>query len=300
MTGKKLKVLIIGGSGMMGHKAYQLFSTVFETWVTFRKFSEELNNTGLFDPSTRIDHVDVFSIESVEKAIITSQPDVVLNCVGVIKQLKDASNSKISIYINALFPHLLAEICGNRNIRLIHISTDCVFSGNSGMYTEADPSDAKDLYGRSKFLGELNYPRCLTLRTSIIGHELFSNVSLVDWFISQNRKEVHGYKKAIYTGFPTSFFAGELIRIIKEFPQLSGLYHVSSERISKFDLLTLIKDFYKLDITILPEQTFFCDRSLDSSVYRAETGFKPPAWTAMIADMFQDYKDLTNRRIAYV
>jgi dTDP-4-dehydrorhamnose reductase len=288
---KRPTVLILGGGGMLGHKACQSFSREFDTWVTFRSFDEQLKKTGLFDQSKIIDKVDVFTIGSVENAIIQSKPDFVLNCVGIIKQLKDASDSRLSIYVNALFPHLLADLCREHNVRLIHFSTDCVFSGNSGMYAESDPSDAGDLYGRSKYLGETCYDHCLTLRTSIIGHELFTSISLVDWFISQKGKAINGFRNAIYTGFPTSVFSKELIRIIREFPGLSGLYHLSSERISKFDLLTMIREVYGLDIEINPDETFMCDRSLDSSLYRSKTNFTPLPWSEMVMEMFRDYKE---------
>ena len=174
------------------------------------------------------------------------RPNVVLNCVGIIKQLKETQNRKLLIYTNALFPHLLQEVCFDVGTKLIHVSTDCVFSGKKGNYCDDDVSDAEDLYGRTKFLGEVGESPALTLRTSIIGHGLASKSSLVDWFLSQDHKAVKGYLHAIYTGLPTVVFCKELIRVIETYPELTGVYNVASQKIAKYDLLVLIRDTYEL------------------------------------------------------
>lgn len=284
------RVLILGGTGMLGHKAYQIISQEFDTWVTFRRYNSNFNKLGIFHESKIIDGVDAFSFNTVESAIKSVRPHIILNCIGIIKQLKDAKCPKTSIYINSLLPHLLAETCQSNNIRLIHISTDCVFSGKRGNYQEIDISDAEDLYGRSKYLGEVNYPPGLTLRTSIIGHELNSKVSLIDWFLSNKGGRVFGYEKAFYTGLSTVAFSKEIVRIIMDFPTLSGLYHVSSERISKLELLKLINKIYNCHVLIEPDKHFFCDRSLNSEKYRSLTGFIPENWDIMIKEMYEDYK----------
>jgi dTDP-4-dehydrorhamnose reductase len=225
---------------------------------------------------------------SVQKVLLKYKPDIVINCIGVIKQLPAAKDHLQCIEINALFPHRLAKVCEEIGARLIHISTDCVFSGKKGMYTEDDFPDCDDLYGRTKLLGEVDYPHAVTLRTSIIGHELKSNVSLVDWFLSQEGK-VKGYTKAIYTGFPTV----ELARIITDYVipnrELAGLYHVSSDPISKYDLLRLVVKQYNKKIKIEPDGDFFCDRSLDSSRFRATTGYRPPSWEELVTLMHDDF-----------
>jgi dTDP-4-dehydrorhamnose reductase len=151
------KILILGGGGMLGHKVYQTFSQTHETWVTFRNFGEQLRSLNIFNESNLINNIDVFRIDDVRRVIATVKPDIVINCVGIIKQLKEAKNPKISVYINSLLPHLVSEICQEQSIRFIHISTDCVFSGKRGMYTENDLSDAEDLYGKTKFIVEVNY-----------------------------------------------------------------------------------------------------------------------------------------------
>lgn len=282
-------VLILGGSGMLGHKLYQVLRNEFEIKVTFREFDSRLKAANIFKESEIIQGIEVNNFDSVKTLCENLKPAMVINCIGIIKQQKEAQNSKISIYINSLFPHLLAEICTDINTKLIHISTDCVFSGEKGNYTEDDNPDPVDLYGRSKLLGEINYDNHLTIRTSIIGHELNSKISLIDWFLEQNNKKVNGFSNAIYSGLPTLIFAMEIGRIIKEFPNLKGLYNVSSSPISKFELLKFVKEIYKLNIDIEPFNDFYCNRSLDSSKYRKETKFNPLTWEKMIEMMYEDY-----------
>jgi dTDP-4-dehydrorhamnose reductase len=170
---------------------------------------------------------------------------------------------------------------------MIHISTDCVFNGKKGNYTEVDPSDAEDLYGRTKFLGEVSYPHTITLRTSIIGRELKTRLGLIEWFLAQ-KGEIQGYKKAIYSGFTTD----ELSRIVMDYiiprPDLSGVYNVSSDPISKFDLLGLAKESFRHNVNISPNEEFIIDRSLNSTRFRQATGYNPPSWPEMIEMMTQN------------
>ena len=205
-----------------------------------------------------------------------------------MKQLPAAQNRLASISINALFPHQLAKICCNRNIRFIHVSTDCVFSGKRGCYTEDDLSDADDLYGKTKFLGEVDYPGCLTLRTSIIGRELESSHGLIEWFLSQEGKTVYGYKKAIFSGLTTNAFSGIIGRIISDCPELRGVVQVASIPISKFDLLTLVKKTYGMNIDIRPDEMVINNRSLNADKFRKETNIKIPSWEYMIDEMYRD------------
>lgn len=281
---------------MLGHKAYQVLSSSFDTHVTFRRFGNQLRQTGLFDAARVVDGVDAFDFKSVERAVHSLKPDVVLNCIGLIKQLKDANDPKQAIYINALFPHLVAGLCSKSGCRLIHISTDCVFSGKRGNYTEVDFSDAEDLYGRTKFLGEVHGGNCLTLRTSVIGRELFSTSGLIEWFLSSVHKTVSGYVNAIYTGLTTIALCKEIQRVIEERPSLSGLYQISAEKISKFRLLSLVKKVYHLDVELLEDHEFKVDRSLDSTRYRMATSYVPPAWEQMIQEMHDDPTSYNNWR----
>ncbi len=224
------------------------------------------------------------------------KPDVIINAVGIIKQLPTSKEVVETLKINSIFPHQLAQIAQASGARLITISTDCVFNGRKGNYTEKDISDAEDLYGRSKNLGEVSAPGCLTLRTSIIGRELQTSHSLVEWFLSNRGKKVKGYTEAIYSGFPTIILADIITDLIENHKNLQGLYHVSSETISKFDLLCLLKDFYKVPIEIEPYADFEIDRSLDSSKFRKETGFAPLGWEEMIEKMAQDPTPYDNFR----
>ena len=216
-------------------------------------------------------------------------PDAVVNAIGIVKQLPEASESIPSIEINALFPHRLALLCKDINARMIHLSTDCVFSGEKGNYKESDISDADDLYGRTKFLGEVTEKHCLTLRTSMIGPELSRKKNLLEWFLSQ-KGTVNGYKKVIFSGFTTLELSRIIENMILNYPEANGIYHVSSEPISKFDLLSLIKEGLKLSIEIIPDESTVCDRSLDSIKFRREFGYTPPTWGEMVSELCEDIR----------
>lgn len=283
-----MRILIMGGVGMLGHKLWQVCQQHFDTWVTVRLSYRYYARYGLFDPDRMLGGVNVFDFDSVMRALTTVQPDVVINAIGIIKQLPTAKDPIISLAVNSLFPHRLAVLCQAADARLIHISTDCVFSGRKGMYTEDDVPDAEDLYGRSKLLGEVSGLRCLTLRTSIIGRELGTANGLVEWFLSNRGGCVQGYTNAIYTGFPTLILAQVIADVIERHPELSGLYHVSSEPISKYELLCLLREAYQLSIDIEPYPDVCIDRSLDSSRFRKATGFAPLPWPEMVQAMATD------------
>lgn len=229
--------------------------------------------------------VDVEQNDSLIKAFSRIRPDVVINCVGLVKQLADAEDPLQAIPINAMLPHRLARLCELAGARMVHVSTDCVFSGAKGMYTEADAADANDLYGRSKYLGEVDYPHAITLRTSIIGHELDGARSLIGWFLAQT-SSVKGYKRAIFSGLPTV----ELARVIRDHviphPKLHGLYHVSAEPINKYELLQLLAQVYGKSIEIIPDTKFAIDRSLDSTRFELATGYKAPEWPVLVKQMY--------------
>ena len=287
MTARK-RVLVLGGGGMLGHKLFQVLQEGCDTYATFRQFDARLRMTGVFDLARVIDGVDAWDMTSVRRSISEIRPDWVVNCIGVIKQLEEARDAKVSIYVNALFPHLLGQCSRDAGVRMIHLSTDCVFSGKKGDYVEEDPSDADDLYGKTKYLGEVSDGHALTLRTSIIGRDLFSDVSLIDWFLSQRTKKVNGYTRSIFAGLTTEALSREIWRIISDYPRLHGLYHVSSTKISKFDLLNLVNRLFEAAVTIEAFDGVHCDRSLRSERYRQETGFVPPPWESMLAVMAND------------
>jgi dTDP-4-dehydrorhamnose reductase len=230
--------------------------------------------------------VDVENVDSLVRLFGSTRPDVVINCIGVVKQLAEADDPLSAIPINGLLPHRLARLCEVAGARLIHISTDCVFGGTRGMYREEDASDAKDLYGRTKYLGEVDYFHAVTLRTSIIGHELNSAHGLIGWFLAQ-QGSVKGFTRAIFSGLPTV----ELARVMRDFvipqPALRGLYHVSAEPIAKYDLLRLVAQVYGKSIEIIPDDRLVIDRSLDSTRFRNRTGYAPPAWPELVRAMHQ-------------
>ncbi len=273
---------------MLGHKLVQIWKDKYDVWATVRGNFENYKKYQIFDRKKTFENIDVGNIDSIETIVKKIQPDVILNAVGIIKQVNDSKDIIKTLNINALFPHQLEEIANNYNVRLICISTDCVFDGKKGSYTEDDVPDADDLYGKSKNLGEVVSQNCLTIRTSIIGRELQTKHSLVEWFLSNEGEKVKGFNNAIYSGFPTIYLAEVLENIILNFKNLSGLYHISSEPINKFELLQLIKEAYKIDIEIEEFEDFRIDRSLNSSKFRKATGFSPPAWKEMIQTMADD------------
>ena len=280
------RVLVLGISGMLGNAVFRVFSAdaAHETWGTLRS-AAALASFPVQAHGRIVRGVDVLDQDALLAVFAKLKPDVVINCVGLIKQLADANDPLTALPINALLPHRLARLCELVGARLIHVSTDCVFSGQVGGYRESDVSDAKDLYGKSKYIGELHdLPHAITLRTSIIGHELGSSHALVDWFLAQ-QGEVKGFTKAIFSGLPTV----ELARVMKDFvvpqPALCGLYHVAAEPISKFDLLTLVAAEYGKEIAIKPDAALEIDRSLDGSRFREATNYIAPTWHELIRSM---------------
>jgi dTDP-4-dehydrorhamnose reductase len=273
---------------MLGHKLWQVLSERFETHVTAREPYASYAALGIFDPARWHAGVDVMQTEQVRQVVERLRPSVIINCIGIIKQRKAATDPLCAIRINSLWPHELYGIAQAANAYLIHMSTDCVFSGNRGGYTEQDLPDPVDLYGRSKLLGEIDAPGCLTLRTSIIGHELCSRYGLVEWFLSQDGGRVRGFAHAIYTGVPTRILALMIADLLTRESPLCGLYQLASAPISKYDLLVLLRDAYQVAIEIERDETFRCDRSLKPDRLYEATGLRPPSWPDMVAAMAAD------------
>lgn len=285
-----MRILILGANGMLGHKLFLYFtrSGEIDVYGTVRN-GDVLQKYLPAETKQKINiNVDANDLDSIAKTIARIRPEVVINCIGIIKQGVLGQNPLACIAINSLLPHKIARICQDTGARFLHISTDCVFSGKHGNYTESDLPDAEDIYGRSKLLGEVNYPNSLTLRTSIIGHELGTRLGLVEWFLAQQHK-VPGYCKHIFSGFPTAELAGIIYHYIIPQSQINGIYHLSADPISKFELLSLIAKEYALNIQVEPDVVTTCDRSLDSSQLCSLIGYIPPSWPEMIAGMHQDY-----------
>jgi dTDP-4-dehydrorhamnose reductase len=216
-------------------------------------------------------------------------PDVVINCVGIVKQRREAAESIPSIEINALAPHKISGICKDRGIRFIHVSTDCVFDGKTGGYKESDPCNVSDIYGLTKYLGEVHESNAITLRTSIIGHELSRKTGLLDWFLAQT-DTVKGFKNAIFSGLTTRELAAVIDMLVTSHPDACGLYHVSSDPINKFDLLRLFKEVYARSVEIEEDVSFYCDRSLNSARFQEHFDYKSPAWRDMVIAMRDDFE----------
>lgn len=282
-----MRLLILGGSGMLGHQLWRGLHAQHDTWVTLRRPVADFAVHNLFDEAKAIQFDDITDDTALERALGQAKPEAVINCVGIIKQRDEASDEALTLRVNAEFPHRLAKRCGEAGARLIHFSTDCIFAGTKGNYTESDPSDAADLYGQSKHQGEVADAHSVTLRTSVIGHELGTNLALLDWFLSQRFKAVNGYTKAIYSGFTTLEMARIVDRILTQHTDLSGVWHVASEPISKFALLQLCREKLGWEGVIEPNDEFVCDRSLNADRFNQATGYTPPSWEAMISELAQ-------------
>ena len=281
---QRMRILVLGGDGMLGHCLLRSWSDRHDVRVTLRRDLRAYEQFGLFDERNSYGGVEAVDARRIVEVLADFRPEAVVNAVGIVKQRATARESIPSLEINALFPHRLAVWSADVGARLVHMSTDCVFSGRKGRYRESDIPDPEDLYGRSKLLGEVTEPNSITLRTSIIGLELSRKKSLVEWFLAQEGS-VRGFRRAIYSGFTTSEMARILETILLGHPGLTGMWHVASAPISKFDLLTMFADALGRDVRIDPDDTFGCDRSLDGSAFARETGYDAPAWPRMLQEL---------------
>jgi dTDP-4-dehydrorhamnose reductase len=284
------EVVVLGGAGMLGHRVFLALMRAGISTVTTTRESRE-RRPAWWDEWLPEDAVvpdfDARDLRSVEAHLSSLRPRVVVNCAGVVKQKLEAHDAEISIAVNALFPHTVARICRGWGGRLIHVSTDCVFAGDRGGYCEDDRPDAPDLYGRSKALGEVVEGDALTIRTSIVGRQLTGSSSLLEWFLAEKGPEVKGYSGAFFSGVTTF----ELARVLTDLtarPALTGLYHVAGPRISKFDLLTLFRDAFRKDVTIVRDERIVLDRSLDGRRFEAATLWRAPGWAQMVGELAAD------------
>jgi dTDP-4-dehydrorhamnose reductase len=283
------KILILGISGMLGNTLFRYFfkNATYQVFGTARKVPEKLKNQYENIEKNLILGIDALNHEQLKQCILEVNPDIIINCIGVIKQLSDAENPDIVIPINQELPHYIASIAKEINARMIHVSTDCVFTGKQGNYLETDIPDATDLYGTTKHKGEIHDQKhVVTMRTSIIGHELNSNKSLIDWFLSQENT-INAYTKAIFSGFPTV----EIARIIEEYvlpnEDLHGLYHVAAQPIDKASLLKIVSEIYQHHLTFIPNDNVVIDRSLNATKFNEKTGYQPDNWRTLIQKMYE-------------
>jgi dTDP-4-dehydrorhamnose reductase len=279
-----VRILILGGAGMLGHELFRQLQERHETRVVLRQSLGAYASCGLFNSANAYTDVDVCARGRVEAVLADFRPDAVVNAVGIVKQRRESHDAILSIEVNALLPHRLALDCRAVGARLIHLSTDCVFSGTRGLYREDDPPDPVDLYDRSKLLGEVMEPNALTLRTSLIGLGLYRKTSLVDWFLAQNGR-VNGFRHAIFSGLTTMEAARVIGMLIEKHPQASGLYHLSAAPISKLDLLTRLRDRLGRSVEMVPVDEPRIDRSLDSTRFQRDFGYQPPSWEQMLGEL---------------
>ena len=285
-----MRILILGGDGMLGHQLLRLLRDRHEVKVTLRRELSAYEGSELFSADNSAAGVDVRATDKLLTVLAEFRADAVVNAVGIVKQRPDGLDVIPNLEINALLPHRLALICRAIRARLIHISTDCVFSGKRGQYREDDTPDPVDIYGHSKLLGEVTQPGVITLRTSIIGRSLYRNASLIDWFLQQ-KDCIKGYRNAIFSGFTTKELARVIQMLLERHGGASGLYHLSSSAISKYDLLVGLRDRLVRRIEIIADDSVRIDRSLDSSRFRAEFSYNPPSWEGMLDELAQDIRN---------
>ena len=275
---------------MLGHQLFKHLGADHDVRVTLRRDLDAYRELDLFKPDNAYAGNEAGDTEALLEATGDFHPEAVINAIGIVKQRDQAKVYLPSLEINALLPHRLALLCKVIGARLIHMSTDCVFSGRTGNYREQDPPDAEDLYGKTKFLGELHDEHCVTLRTSIIGLELSRKTGLIEWFLAQ-KGSIKGYRRAIYTGFTTAEMARMIERVLLEHKELHGVWHVASVPINKYELLSLLSDKLKrADIEIDPDDNFVCNRSLDGTRFTQATGYAAPSWDAMLVGLAQQIR----------
>lgn len=283
------KILVLGVTGMLGHVLFRELNHLGYNVVGTARDVSRFTSFFSKEEMNRIrSGVDATDFDTITRTFAAVQPDFVVNCIGIVKQLPISKDPLISITLNSQLPHRISMLARTSKAKFIQISTDCVFNGKKGDYTESDPSDAEDLYGRTKFLGEVDYPHCITLRTSIVGNEILTSRSLIDWFLSQN-SPVDGFVNALYSGLTTLEMVNVIEHIMTDCVQLSGVYHVSSEYISKYDLLNLCRRHFSHNIEIKKNTEYVLDRTLNSDRFRKESGYRIPDWDSMIRDLADYY-----------
>jgi dTDP-4-dehydrorhamnose reductase len=280
-----MRILILGGDGMLGHRLLRELGDDHEVTATLRRDMEDYASFGLFHAGNSIDRVDARDLPKLVEVFAAVRPDLVVNAVGIVKQ-RDASRDVVqSLELNALLPHRLARLCQGAGARLVHVSTDCVFAGDRGGYAEDDVPDALDLYGQTKRLGEVSEPGCLTLRTSIVGLELHRRRSLVEWFLAQSGP-VPGYTGALFTGVTTAELSRVVRMVAERFPGLHGVYQVASEPISKYDLLSRLTALLgRTDVRVEADAGVRVDRTLRGDRFAEATGYRPPPWDDMLREL---------------
>jgi dTDP-4-dehydrorhamnose reductase len=281
-----VKVLVLGANGMIGHVMFRVLSQ-YQDWTVVG--TERAHTAPPIYPAISsknlLSGIDLTCPDTLTKLFAHVKPEVVVNCAGLTKHLPDSGDPLKALPINSLLPHRLADLCLLLNARLIHVSTDCVFSGEKGNYLETDRADAIDVYGKSKELGEVKDRNAITLRTSTIGHELSSHYGLLEWFLLQS--SCKGYSKAIFSGLPSVEFARVVRDVVIPNKALKGLYQVGANPIDKNTLLHMIAAQYDKKVDIIPDDLVQIDRSLNTTLFKSATGYVAPSWPTLIEMMHQ-------------
>lgn len=282
-----MKILIFGASGMIGHHVWYKLNKEFpgQVYGTVRKKVSEYEKYGFFCPEKLISSIDVVDFEHVINTLNKINPDVVINCVGITLRKPEIKDLDYCLKVNSLFPQKLGRWASEKNKRLIHLSTDCVFSGKDSFYTENSIPDADDIYGRTKFLGEVLGSHSLTIRCPLIGREIEGKTELIEWFFKQKDLTIKGFSKAIYSGLTTAEFSRELIKIIKNYTSLTGLIQISSDPISKYELLKQLNEISQNNCKLLIDDSYATNKSLNSEKYRQLTGYVSPCWKSMLEEL---------------
>lgn len=284
-----MRILILGGNGMIGHKMYQILSKEFsDIWVLFKKPMNKIYSNEIFNIDKVIDNFDLIHFENLKVILENVMPDVIINASGITIRRGINDDLFKSILINSALPHFLDNWTRLNNKRLIHFSTDCVFSGKKGFYTESNSSDAEDLYGKTKALGEVISANSITLRGSMIGRELENKTELLEWFLNQRDKSIKGFSKVIYSGITTIRMANFVREIIKNHPDMNGIYNVSSISISKYELIGLFNQYFNKKCHVISDDSYISNKDLNSSKFYRETGFKKPDWIELIQELVKD------------
>jgi dTDP-4-dehydrorhamnose reductase len=285
-----MRVLILGGNGMIGHKVYQFLSKEYsDTWVTLRNKLDSYTFSHIYNSEKVVDEIDLLNFEYLSYKLNEINPDIIVNACGItIRRGVDNLKSN-SIILNSALPHILNEWVTFNRKRLIHFSTDCVFSGDNGNYSDYDYKDATDIYGSSKSLGEVTDSKfAITLRGSMIGRELENNTELFEWFLKQRNKTIKGFSGVIYSGITTIKMAEIVLKLIQYFPNLSGVYNISSKAITKFDLLKLFNEHFEMNAKILDYNSYVSNKNLISSRFFSAIGLEQPEWGSLISQLKVD------------
>lgn len=286
-----MRILILGGDGMLGHRLFLHLRKNHEVKVTLRRELSVYEEYGLFDSENSYPGVEVRDLDRLLEVMADFRPDAVVNAIGIVKQRASAKEAIPSLEINSLLPHRLAVMCRATGARLLHMSTDCVFNGRRGGYNEKDVADAEDLYGRSKLLGEVDEPGAITLRTSIIGLELSRKSGLIEWFLAQ-KGEIRGFRQAIYSGLTTAEMSRVIERVLVDHPDLHGVWQVASEPIDKYDLLVRLAEVLgRGDIHIVPDDSVEIDRSLSGLAFEEATGYHAPGWNELLQELGDEVRE---------